>query len=393
MRKIALLSLFLALLTSPAFPVFALDRNVTSYGALCNGSADDTSELRAAFADAGTRWTNLIFPSSGVCRITGKITVSNKSGFRVTGRNATIKAANGMEVAGGRELLVFYQTSNFQIYDLIVDGNRAKRTPRETSAHNIVVADAHKFLFQNVRSINAVTDGFEVRGRTQAEGSTSHYSTDGRFINSRASNSFRIGMHIQNAARIEVRGGSFNDSHGTWPQAGIDLEPNAGSASPGNYDIVIATSEFVGNNGYGIQLSAKSGQRGITVERNYFSDNARGGVAVAARESIIRNNLFELFIRNTGISCPNTYCFRSVIEVPSGSIGNSTIEANSIIDARPSSAGIYVHGKAGSGMKVRYNCLENVKPLAIVSGGNTTLTGNKVNPSGGCSVPSGVPLP
>jgi hypothetical protein len=44
-------------------------------------------------------------------------------------------------------------------------------------------------------------------------------------------------------------------------------------------------------------------------------------------------------------------------------------------------------------MKVRYNCLENVKPLAIVSGGNTTLTGNKVNPSGGCSVPSGVPLP
>src|SRR4029450_3392114 len=60
---LALLSLCFVLSASPAF---ALDRALTSYGALCNGSADDTPELRAAFKDAGSRWTNLIFPSSGV---------------------------------------------------------------------------------------------------------------------------------------------------------------------------------------------------------------------------------------------------------------------------------------------------------------------------------------
>ena len=248
---LALLSLCFALFASPAS---AVDRTLTSYGALCNGSADDTPELRAAFSDAGSRWTNLIFPSSGVCRIVGKITVSNKSGFRVTGRNATIKATNGMTVAGGWELLVFYQSSNFQVYDLTVDGNRANRTPRETTAHNIVLADSHNFLFQNVRSNNAVTDGFEVRGRTQAEGSTAHYSTDGDFINCQATNSFRIGMNIQNAARIDVRGGSFSDSNGTWPQAGIDFESNAGSASPASYDILITGAEFTYNNGYGVQM-------------------------------------------------------------------------------------------------------------------------------------------
>ena len=346
MRRIALLSLCFALSASPAF---AIDRTLTSYGALCNGSADDTPELRAAFADAGSRWTNLIFPSSGVCRIVGKITVSNKSGFRVTGRNATIKATNGMKVAAGWELLVFYQSSNFQVYDLTVDGNRANRTPRETTAHNIVLADSHNFLFQNVRSNNAVTDGFEVRGRTQAEGSTAHYSTDGDFINCQANNSFRVGMHIGNAARIDVRGGSFSDSNGTWPQAGIDIEPNEGSASPGSYDILITGAEFTYNNGYGVQMVPKYAPQQITVEKNYFSQNARGGINVGPRYATIRNNLFELSTRNTGAPCPGTYCFRSVIDIPAGSLGNSMIEGNSIIDARPFTAGIFVHNKAALG--------------------------------------------
>jgi len=387
---LVLLSFFLAL----SSPAFAVERTLTSYGAVCDGSADDTPELRAAFADAGKAWTNLIFPSSGVCRIVGKINVSNKSGFKVTGQNATIKATNGMKVAGGWELLVFYQSSNFQVYDLIVDGNRAQRRPAEVSAHNIVVADSHDFLFQNVRSNNAVTDGFEVRGRTRAETSTAHYSTDGDFINSSANNSFRVGMHITNAARINVTGGSFSDSNGTWPQAGLDIEPNEGSASPANYDIVISGAQFAGNNGYGLQMSAKFAPQRITVERNYFSDNARGGVSVGPRYSTIRNNLFELFIRKTGQPCPGTYCFRSAIDISSGSLGNSLIEGNSIIDARPYTAGIFIHNKAGAGTAIRYNCLENVLPLAIQNGGGkASVTGNQVNPSGGCPLPAGVPLP
>jgi hypothetical protein len=384
-------SLFLALFASPAF---AADRTLTSYGAVCDGAADDTPELRAAFADAGKAWTNLIFPSSGVCRIVGKINVLSKSGFKVTGQNATIKATNGMKVAAGAELLVFQQSSNFQVYDLIVDGNRANRSPRETTAHNIVLADSHNFLFQNVSSNNAVTDGFEVRGRTQVETSTSRYTTDGDFVNCRAINSFRVGMHIGNAARIDITGGSFSDSKGTWPQAGIDMEPNEGSATPGSYDILITGVEFAGNNGYGLQMSARHAPQRFTVERSYFSDNARGGISVGPRYSTIRNNLFELFIRKTGQPCPGTYCFRSAIDISSGSLGDSLIEGNSIIDARPYTAGIFIHHRAGAGTAIRSNCLENVLPLAIKNGGGkASVSGNQVNPSGGCPVPAGVPLP
>jgi hypothetical protein len=389
MKRITFLSLIFAFLASPAF---AVDRNVTSYGARCNGSADDTAELKAAFADAGTRWTNLIFPSKGVCRISGKINVLNKRGFRITGRNATIKAADGMRVDTGWQLLFFYQTSNFQIYDLTVDGNRARRNPRRVAAHNIVLADAHNFLLQNVRATNAVAVGFEVRGRKEGETSTAHYSTDGNFVNSRATNSYWVGMHIRNAARINIRGGSYSDTRGNWPQAGIDIEPNPGSATPASYDILITGVEFTGNNGYGVQLEPKFAPQRITVEKSYFSDNARGAIKAASKALTIRGNLFELHIRNTGISCPDQYCFQSVIGVPSGALGNSMIEANSVIDARPSGAGIFVHNKADPGTRVRNNCLENVKPFAI-DGGNATLTGNKVNPSGGCPVPSGVRLP
>ena len=323
LKRFAFLTLFVALFASPAF---AADRQVTSYGARCNGSADDTAALRAAFADAGSRWTNLVFPSSAVCRISGPVRVSGKKGFRVTGRNATIKAANGMRVASGQQLLAFEQSSNFQVYDLTVDGNRAQRRPAEVSAHNIVVAASHNFLFQNVRSNNAVADGFEVRGRTPAESSTAHYSTDGDFINCRAINSFRLGMHITNAARIDIRGGSYSESRGTWPQAGIDLEPNPGSATPGIYDIHITGVEFAYNQGYGLHTVAKSAPQRVTVERSYFSQNARGAINVALRYATVRNNLFELSTRNTGTACPGTYCFRSVIDVPSGALGNAMIE-------------------------------------------------------------------
>ena len=388
---LGLLSLFSALFVSPAL---AADRTLASYGALCNGSADDTAELRAAFADAGTKWTNLVFPANGTCRITGKINVENKSGFRVTGQNATIKAANGMKVDTGWYLLSFIGSSSFQVYDLTVDGNRANRAARVAAAHNIVLADTHDFLLQNVHANNSVTDGFEIRGRSQAETSTAHYSTDGDLINCGASNNYRVGMHIQNAARVNINGGSFSNSNGHWPQAGIDVEPNPGSASPAIYDIVITGAQFTGNNGYGLQLSSKYATQRITVEKSYFSDNARGGVKVGSRYATVRNNLFELFIRNTGISCPDTYCFRSVIELPSGALGNSMIEANSLIDARPYSSGIFVHKAGASGTTIRNNCLENVLPLAIVNGGNkASLSGNQVNPSGGCPLPSEVPLP
>jgi hypothetical protein len=387
--RIALLPLCFALFASPAF---AIDADLTSYGALCNGTADDTQELRNAFADAGSRWDNLIFPSGKVCKISGRVSISGKSGFKVTGNNATIRAANGMPPSD--TLLFFYSSSNFQVYDLTIDGNRQNRTERQTAAHNITVADVHNFLFQNVRSNNSTTDGFEVRGRTQKETSSAHFTTDGQFVNCQAHNSNRLGMHIEGAARVTVRGGSYSDSNGGWPQAGIDVEPNEGSIVPSVYDVLITGIRAEGNNGFGIQLSAKYGTRNITVENSYFSDNARGGVSVTPLYTTIRNNLFELFIRNTGEICPGTYCFRSVIEVPSGSLGNSLIEGNTIIDARPNTSGIFVHKNAASGTTIRSNCLENVLPLTIKNGGGkATLTENQVNPSGGCPLPSEVPLP
>jgi hypothetical protein len=115
---------------------------------------------------------------------------------------------------------------------------------------------------------------------------------------------------------------------------------------------------------------------------------------VGSRYVTARNNLFELFIRNTGEVCPGTYCFRSVIEIPSDSLGNATIEGNSIIDARPKNAGINVHKLSGAGTTIRSNCLENVLPLVISNGGGkASVTGNQVNPTGGCVFPTGVPLP
>ena len=102
-----------------------------------------------------------------------------------------------------------------------------------------------------------------------------------------------------------------------------------------------------------MQTSSKYAPQRITVEKSYFSQNARGGVKVGSRYATVRNNLFELSTRKTGETCPGTYCFRSVIDIPAGSLGNSMIEGNSIIDARPFTAGIFVHNNAASGTTIR----------------------------------------
>jgi hypothetical protein len=83
-----------------------------------------------------------------------------------------------------------------------------------------------------------------------------------------------------------------------------------------------------------------------------------------------------------------------VVEIPSGSLGGHTIEGNSMIDARPNNAGIFVHKLSGAGTTIRSNCLENVLPLAISNGGGkASMTGNQINPTGGCAIPAAVPLP
>jgi hypothetical protein len=123
-----------------------------------------------------------------------------------------------------------------------VDGNRANRSPAEASAHNILIKGSHDFSFSEVNSVNAVTDGFYLGASDPADPST--YTNNGLFLNCRADNGFRQGISIINGANIQVIGGAYTNTHGTKPEAGIDIEANEGTAVPGNYNILVKGVTF-----------------------------------------------------------------------------------------------------------------------------------------------------
>src|SRR5262249_19141703 len=154
--------------------------------------------------------------------------------------------------------------NHFAVTDLTFDGNRANRSPAEVWAHNVILEDANNFSFSQVNSINAVVDGFYLSASNPSDRST--YTQNGLFLNCRADNGFRQGMSIINGENIQVIGGAYNNTHGTAPAAGIDVEANSGTTVPGNHNILIRGVTFTGNDGYGIQLDPMGQPTNITVE-------------------------------------------------------------------------------------------------------------------------------
>ena len=64
-------------------------------------------------------------------------------------------------------------------------------------------------------------------------------------------NNRRQGMSISNAIHITVTNSTFKNTHGTAPEAGIDIEPDPGNTL---YDITIQNTQCIGNAGSGIDI-------------------------------------------------------------------------------------------------------------------------------------------
>jgi len=84
-------------------------------------------------------------------------------------------------------------------------------------------------------------------------------------------------------------------ANGTAPQAGLDWEPNSGSASPAIDNGLVDGCLIADNRGTGHQTHSTGGGRNITVRNsinrnNGGSSGARGGFAVDAMGELIENN-------------------------------------------------------------------------------------------------------
>jgi parallel beta-helix repeat protein len=112
-------------------------------------------------------------------------------------------------------------------------------------------------------------------------------------------NNRRQGMSITSVKGMLVQNSTFSNTHGTDPQCGIDIEPNAGQ---GCYDVRVTGCTFFGNVGGGFQQGASDADylftftTGTILENSEFYGNGGagyhdGGMAFSnCDNNIIRNN-------------------------------------------------------------------------------------------------------
>ena len=262
------------------------------------GTTNMTAAIKAAIAQLSSGGSLSFLPGQVYAidaQSVGGCLVSGKSNFKIFGNNATIKVLNGESVVGGNGMLYFDTSTDFYVENLVLDSNRANRTPNGSGAYNLQVSTScARGFFQNIRAINAVEDGFTVNTSTPAVQAS--YPTDITFKDCIADNAYRNGLSIIGSIRCSVLGGSYSNTGGTSPQNGIDVEGDS-SYVFGNSDLILEPDAVFNNAGVGICITGNNAavNNGAIVSGTKFTNNTLAAVQVAQGTNI---DLYDLQIVN-----------------------------------------------------------------------------------------------
>lgn len=310
------------------------------FGAAGNGSTDSTTALRNAASAMGVG-SSLHFGGAGVYMVNSDevngVLFSNKSNFAVYGNNATIKVINSESVAGNHEVVYFNNCTDGYIENLIVDANRANRTPAEVGAHNIVIADGARLKFNKVRAINAVCDGWYITAVT--EGTESTYPTDITLEDCDGDNAYRNNLSCIGSKRVTIIRGRYTGATGTAPQSGVDIEPDP-TTTYGNEEVRIIDVECSDNVGYGCQITRSGGA--VINDQPYIrglkgSNNTAGLLYADAYTDLVVD----------GVNCgPHSAATRGLVDLGSAGATNASLknlEFHQITASDAANAGLYIH--------------------------------------------------
>lgn len=175
---------------------------------------------------------------------------------RLIGNNATVKVVNNDEVLGSMFALIGCE--NLTMEDFIIDGSIARDVKTlEGGRHNLSIKDSRNIELKNIRSINALTDGFYIiRGKDiTLDGCIADYNG-------------RQGCSIIAGTNIVIKNSTFSHSCRNAPMMGIDIEPNDSFAT--ELSIVIDSCRFIDNisSGIGINIGNKVQKNKIGKDKN-----------------------------------------------------------------------------------------------------------------------------
>lgn len=194
------------------------------------------------------------------------------------GNNATVKVVNNDEEMGA--IFAFLGCEDLTMEDFTIDGSIARDAKTvEGGRHNISIKDSRDIELINIRSVNALTDGFYINrgdGITLA-GCVADYNG-------------RQGCSVVAGTNILIKNSTFSHSCRNAPMMGIDIEPNDSYAT--ELSVIIDSCLFIDNvsSGIGINIGNRVQENEIGKEKNItitncsFSGN-RYQLSCSAREN------------------------------------------------------------------------------------------------------------
>lgn len=245
------------------------------YGIAADGVTDDSAAITAMLAAASVSGlTAQLAPNSDVY-INATVVFPSNVRFDLNGSVIT-RGPTGSGV-----MFQLLNQSNIHIFNGTLDGNKAAYPSATEWRHNINLDNSDNIVIRDLYSNNGKGDGIYIGGT----------ATDAHCLNISLDNVECDGNHRQGLSIIGVDGFTanncrFNNTSGTAPQSGVDVEPNRGDQVCTNIQFINCTME--GNAGHGyleaLQAVRTAKQGGVSLIGCTLKNNLEAGARLTASE-------------------------------------------------------------------------------------------------------------
>lgn len=340
--------------------------NADQFGAVGDGSTNDTTALQA-WIDAYDNGARLfVLAPNKTYIVNSKVVIDQMTDFVVDLNGSTIKCGAASPVDANGQALHITRCDRFEVRNGVVDGNRDNRgTPAQVPAHNIGIYDCDDFVLNRITSKNAVVDGFYLDEYTPGSAPTTNHR--GVFSDCIADNNVRQGMSVIAGHDITISGGEYTGTNGLSPSAGIDLEADAGTASPAISGVIIDGVNFEGNWGSSIQISSVQGARD-TIIRNckLTGTNTEATVTFSLSPDNLVNATGHSFEDGMGVVFRTTNTLPTglsvqtqyyVVNATANTFQVSTTEGGAAVALSGSPSGTHTVGWANGGIASQHSCV------------------------------------
>ena len=225
----------------------------------------------------------------------GNDTVLYAYGATLVNTNTSLLARPG---AANESIVTLLGVDNVKIFGLETDGRKAFFAGVTEDRHGVLISGATNIVLEDVYNHDSKGDGVLVIGASYSGGVPALVPRNIHLNRVRNIGNYRQGMSVVCVDGLWASACDFNDTAGTSPQAGVDIEPSLVGELCRNVNF--DACNFNGNAGAGLAIvrfgTPTAEQRGCRVTRstmraNFHGIGLSGGEGLVADQCILEENV------------------------------------------------------------------------------------------------------